>query len=248
MSGWQNRQAVYALDLSGTQQLVLLGLVEHADDEGHNAFPSIERLSWLARCSVRTVQRTLNELIAWGTVRARTARIGGRGKRTVYDLDLAQGPKRPGFRRAKGRQGDGVWSAETPSLATRKGDRGGENPVMDDAPIDLPKELKEELPKRACEGEPDEEARQPAPSTAEPVVPACHHGTEAEPVEAAAVVNELDVAYEAIPEAERESWYEKADQALENAGMPEWMRITPTVKEMALRLWVATTIPGWATG
>lgn len=55
--------------------------------------------------------------------------------------------------------------------------------------------------------------------------------------------NELDVAYAAIPEAERESWYERADQALENAEMPDWMRITPAVKEMALRLWVGATIP-----
>ncbi len=62
MSGWQNRQSVYALDLSGTQQFVLLALVEHADNDGRNAFPSIERLAWLARCSVRTAQRTLNKL------------------------------------------------------------------------------------------------------------------------------------------------------------------------------------------
>ncbi|ETW93839.1 MAG: hypothetical protein ETSY1_37460 [Candidatus Entotheonella factor] len=241
MSGWQNRQAVYALDLSGTQQLVLLGLVEHADDEGKGAFPSIERLAWLARCSVRTVQRILNELIDWGTVRPRTARIGGRGRRTVYDLDLTQGPKRPGFQRAKGRQGDGVWSAETPSLATAKGDSGGENPVTGDAPLkDLPKELKEELPNRACEGEPEGGTRQPALEAAEAVVPACHHGEQA--------INELDAAYEAIPEAERETWLERAEQALADLGMPEWMRIVPTVKEMALTLWVGQTIPGLAPG
>jgi hypothetical protein len=62
------------------------------------------------------------------------------------------------------------------------------------------------------------------------------------------VVNDLDVAYAEIPEAERTTWYERADRALEAAGMPEWMRITPTVKEMALRMWVGTTIPGTATG
>lgn len=53
---------------------------------------------------------------------------------------------------------------------------------------------------------------------------------------------------EAIPEGGRANWYERADEALEAAGMPEWMRITPTVKEAALRLWVATTIPKVATG
>ncbi|WP_143301775.1 hypothetical protein [Candidatus Entotheonella palauensis] len=57
-----------------------------------------------------------------------------------------------------------------------------------------------------------------------------------------------DVAYEAIPEAERGVWYESADRALEAAGMPEWMRITPTVKEAALRLWIGSTIPALASG
>jgi hypothetical protein len=62
------------------------------------------------------------------------------------------------------------------------------------------------------------------------------------------VVNDLDAAYAEIPEAERYTWYERAERALAAAGMPEWMRITPTVKEMALRIWVGSTIPGVATG
>jgi hypothetical protein len=62
------------------------------------------------------------------------------------------------------------------------------------------------------------------------------------------VVNDLDAAYADIPEAERDAWYERADRALAATGMPEWMCITPTVKEMALRLWVGATIPGVETG
>jgi hypothetical protein len=61
-------------------------------------------------------------------------------------------------------------------------------------------------------------------------------------------VNDLDAAYAEIPVAERDAWYERADRALEAAGMPDWMRIAPTVKEAALRLWVGTTIPGVAEG
>ncbi|PON11334.1 hypothetical protein C2W62_45390 [Candidatus Entotheonella serta] len=61
-------------------------------------------------------------------------------------------------------------------------------------------------------------------------------------------VNELDAAYEAIPETERGAWYEQADRALEAAGMPGRMRIAPTVKEAALRMWVGSTIPGLAPG
>ena len=52
------------------------------------------------------------------------------------------------------------------------------------------------------------------------------------------VVNDLDVAYADIPEAERDTWYERADRALAAAGMPEWMRIAPTVKAAAVRMWL----------
>jgi hypothetical protein len=119
--------------------------------------------------------------------------------------------------------------------------------LIDDAetsPSWLTKDSSNRTPKktlnRACVREPDVGARTPALEATDPVVSPCHH--EAKPV------NELDVAYEAIPEAERQTWYERADQALEAAGMPEWMRIMPTVKEMAFRLWVGSTIPGVATG
>jgi hypothetical protein len=87
---------------------------------------------------------------------------------------------------------------------------------------------------RACVREPDAEARTHALEDHKPAEPR--------------VVNDLDVAYADIPEAERDTWYERADRALAAAGMPEWMRIAPTVKEAALRLWVGTTIPGVATG
>ena len=111
--------------------------------------------------------------------------------------------------------------------------------------------------KRARQGEPDETARLLALQTTEPIVTASPNPTapiatesQAEPtvIDPLRSVNELDAAYEAIPETERQTWYKRADQALEAIGMPEWIRIAPTVKEMALRLWVGATIPGLATG
>jgi hypothetical protein len=87
---------------------------------------------------------------------------------------------------------------------------------------------------RACVREPDAGARPPALEDHKPVEPR--------------VVNDLDVAYADIPEAERDTWYERAERALADAGMPEWMRITPTVKATAVRMWLGATIPGIATG
>ena len=62
------------------------------------------------------------------------------------------------------------------------------------------------------------------------------------------VVNDLDVAYADIPEAERDMWYERADRALAAAGVPEWMRIAPTVKAAAVRMWGGELRPIPATG
>jgi hypothetical protein len=77
--------------------------------------------------------------------------------------------------------------------------------------------------KRACACESEGEARPPALE---------NHKLTAPPV-----VNDLDVAYADIPEAERYTWYERADRALAATGMPEWMRIAPTVKAAAVRMW-----------
>ncbi len=110
----------------------------------------------------------------------------------------------------------------------------------DSAPCQDPGRSSLRSSRSACAGEPCEEARLHALETTEPEVTFSHH--EEKPV------NELDVAYEAIPEAERASWYERAERALAAAGMPEWMRITAVVKEMALRLWVGGTIPVLASG
>jgi len=71
--------------------------------------------------------------------------------------------------------------------------------------------------------EPDAGARPPALEDHKPADPR--------------VVNDLDVAYAGIPEAERNTWYERAERALAAAGMPEWMHITPTVKAAAVRMW-----------
>lgn len=250
MSGWQNRQAVYALALNMTQQAVLLALVEHMDKYGRNAFPGVARLAWIARCSVRTVQRVLSQLIKEKIIAARTERVGGRGMRTVYDLTLDQvAPEkwREEYTGPKPRQGDAVLPEETPTIEEIKGDFEDVNPVIcalnpvnNDALLDLPKDLNTKLPKSACESEPSGEARQRLLETPETEVTSSHLGES--------VVNELDVAYEAIPEPERETWLEKARRALTAEGWPEFALIKPTLMEHALRLWVGSTVPGFASG
>jgi hypothetical protein len=87
-------------------------------------------------------------------------------------------------------------------------------------------------------------------------LPARPHALEDHKLEEPPVVNDLDVAYAEIPEAERDAWYERAERVLAAAGMPDWMRIAPTVKAAAVRMWlgeitsggVLTLVPAMAPG
>lgn len=70
--------------------LVLIGLADHAGDDGRNARPSRTTLSRYARCSTRTVQTKLQELEADGVIRRgdqqQTAHLRGDRRPVVYDL------------------------------------------------------------------------------------------------------------------------------------------------------------------
>jgi hypothetical protein len=99
---------------------------------------------------------------------------------------------------------------------------------------DSPTKTSKKILNRACTCELEREARTHALEDHKPAEPP--------------VVNDLDAAYAEIPEAERDAWYERADQALAAAGMPDWMRIAPMVKAAAVQMWLAELVPMQATG
>ena len=55
-------------------------------------------------------------------------------------------------------------------------------------------------------------------------------------------MNEVEVAYSAIPEAEREGWYKRAARAMAESGVPIWLRIKPMIQEAAVRMWLGETV------
>jgi DNA-binding transcriptional ArsR family regulator len=80
-----------------TDACVLLGLANHADEKGKDAFPSVELLADYCGCSPRTVQRTLARLEEAGLIRdgdptLRDAVIGRADRRPrVWDLAMERG-------------------------------------------------------------------------------------------------------------------------------------------------------------
>ncbi|HEX3780063.1 MAG TPA: helix-turn-helix domain-containing protein [Pseudonocardiaceae bacterium] len=77
--------------------IVLIGLANHADPTGADAFPAVERLMAYGRISRRTVQRALRSLeelglISKGDNRYRDAKIGRPDQRPqCYNLTLSTG-------------------------------------------------------------------------------------------------------------------------------------------------------------
>ena len=59
---------VWSLDLSPTEQQVLMAMADFANDDGDNCFPSHGRLAWKTGYSERTVARAINGFIESGVV------------------------------------------------------------------------------------------------------------------------------------------------------------------------------------
>lgn len=77
-----------------TDAMVLVGLANHADPDGRNAFPAVARLAGYGRMSRRAVYDALKRLEGAGLIRRGDQRVAaahiGRGDRrpVVYDLAL----------------------------------------------------------------------------------------------------------------------------------------------------------------
>lgn len=79
-------------DIDPTAKLVLIVIAEHANEKRGDgmAWPSIETIARLACVSERPVQRHLRQLVADGWLFVEQHSVGGRGRTTVYRLNLAR--------------------------------------------------------------------------------------------------------------------------------------------------------------
>jgi hypothetical protein len=71
----------------GPLKAVLVALADHADEEGGNCYPSIDRLILFSGFKERAVQYALRELVALGWISA-GSKIGGRSNPTRYTLHV----------------------------------------------------------------------------------------------------------------------------------------------------------------
>lgn len=84
--------AVWELDLSQTEKLVLLAFADHADDAGQ-CWPSLVRVAWKSGLGHRQVQRTVRQLVGKKLLEVAAGKFGGRGTSVTYRVHPEKGVK-----------------------------------------------------------------------------------------------------------------------------------------------------------
>lgn len=101
--------AVWELQLTPGQLIVMLALADFADDDGRNAYPSLARLSWKAGYSESQTRRILKQLDESGMI----DKDERPGMTTMFTLHVEKGTKKQPFN-AKGNKG---LQNDTPTIA-----------------------------------------------------------------------------------------------------------------------------------
>lgn len=78
---------------TGNDRLVLIVIADEADNDGLQAFPSIERIAKLARVNPRTVRRCIARLEGGGDLLVRRPEHPGRGRFNRYTITMGRPPE-----------------------------------------------------------------------------------------------------------------------------------------------------------
>ena len=92
MSGLLMGHAFYE-ELPPLPKLLLLAIADHANDDGHGAYPSQKRLAEKVGCSTRHINTLTSTLVSLGLLEI-TQQGGGRGHTTRYLLPWAEDVRR----------------------------------------------------------------------------------------------------------------------------------------------------------
>ncbi|MCC6943761.1 MAG: hypothetical protein IT335_04230 [Thermomicrobiales bacterium] len=89
---------VWQSSLSRLDKYLMLALADHAHDDGSHVFPSVPMVAWKTMYEERQVRRRLREFEELGYLVRETEGMGGRGRSTLYRIDLDALPMREPWR------------------------------------------------------------------------------------------------------------------------------------------------------
>ena len=111
--------AIWDLDLPHELAWTLMAYADHADHDGRNCYPGNKLIAYKTGYSERTVQRCTAALVTLGILIGE--RAGGRGKTSVYRIDIARAPRKAARSEPEESKGDILtpFSAPPTELAER---------------------------------------------------------------------------------------------------------------------------------
>ena len=83
---------LYDSPTTGNDRLALIAIADEADDEGRNAFPSMETIALKARISKRTAIRAVERLELGGALLVKRPETRGRGRYNRYVVAMGRDP------------------------------------------------------------------------------------------------------------------------------------------------------------
>ncbi len=88
---------VWELKLDHATCHILLGMADHARDDGSRCFPSVGYLAWKTNYSIRQVQRIVSDLEDKAIIIPVAYIEGGRGHATEYQIVLSAAERKPSY-------------------------------------------------------------------------------------------------------------------------------------------------------
>jgi len=93
---WKISGLVWEIDLTHSQQSILLAMAEHAEHDGSKVFPSVARIAWKTNYSDRQVRRVMSELREMKILVI--AKESNRYRPREYKINISAGKKKKPFR------------------------------------------------------------------------------------------------------------------------------------------------------
>lgn len=110
--------AVFALDIPSLEELLLIALADHADDDGNNVWPTVSYLAWKTNLSESGVRKMMARFRDMGVLIPVDRQGGGRRCSVIYRLDLEPLPRKQPFQRERKGSAPSVRRQEgKPSMA-----------------------------------------------------------------------------------------------------------------------------------
>lgn len=107
---------------TGNDRLVLIAIADEADDDGRNAFPSVDRIARRARINRHTAMRAIRRLEDIGELEVVRPETTGRGHHNTYRIVTGKGSEVAPFQEGRGtaRKGAKECAQERPNPQTPK--------------------------------------------------------------------------------------------------------------------------------